>query len=174
MKASTESQQIRRELNMNERRSLLDETTITNNSGGLSADKIYSNPFEQSCMVSSRKMKTTEIYDKVMGFERPVAVFFYGLFLILCPLVFRYALYSSNVVTTVKSHYGLLGNSSMSISTDWSSCQQCLGWNGFTLSSLTIETLNVTDPNIRAGYPSIAIFVSQDFKQWYTQLTFTK
>ena len=166
MKASTESQQLRRELNLNERRSLLDETMVNNGTGGPSADKIYSNAFEQSCMISSRKMKTTEIYDKVMGFERPIAVFFYGLFLILCPLVFRYALYSSNVETIVKSHYGMLGNSTMTINTDWS-CQKCLGWNGVTLESLMVETFNVTDPNIRAGYPSVAIFVSQDFKQWY-------
>lgn len=160
---SSESQHLRRELSLVERRGLLDETVVNSSSGA--EPEVASSSYDQSCMVSSRKMKTTEIYDKLMGTERPVGVFFYGLFLILCPLVFRYALFSSIVETTVKKNFELLGNATITVSTDWS-CQKCLGYNGVTLSMVTVETYNVTDPNIRAGFPSIALFASQDFVKW--------
>ena len=159
------SKNTRNEISASEKRSLLDES-MAQNPGTFADNTNFNGNSDQSCMVSSRKMKTTEIYDKLMGKERPIAIFFYGLFLILCPLVFRYSVYSSIKQTIVKSKYAPLGNSSLTMETDWASTQ-CLGYpNGVTLSSIIIKTFNVTDPDIKAGFPSIAIFASQDFKHW--------
>jgi hypothetical protein len=95
-----------------------------------------------------------------------VGIFFYGLFMILCPLVFRYAIFSSIQTEVVVHKYRPFGNATMEVTTSWPNCASCLGVGGFTLGSLTIETFNVTDPDIKAGFPSIAVFASQDFEHW--------
>jgi hypothetical protein len=118
-----------------------------------------------SCIISNRKMKTTNAYDKLMSTERPIGIFFYGLFLILSPLVFRYAMYSAMTVTVTEHKFTPLGNSTLSITTDWS-CSKCDGYNGHTLSSVVVTSQNITDPQMTKGFPSVAIFASQDFIHW--------
>jgi hypothetical protein len=58
-----------------------------------------------------------------------------------------------------------IGNATLNLVTDWG-CTACIDVAGITLSKLVVETKNVTNPNMKAGFPSIAVFASQDLITW--------
>lgn len=118
-----------------------------------------------SCIISNKKMKTTDAYENLMGKERPVGILFYCLFLVLCPLTFRYAMMASVTKESATPKLKEVGNATLEIITDWS-CSPCTSVAGITLSSLKVRATNITSPNREAGFPSIAIFASQDLVTW--------
>ena len=122
-----------------------------------------------SCIVSNKKMKTTDAYENIMGQERPIGILFYLLFLVLCPLTFRYAMMASVVTTSATPRLKEVGNATLELITDWS-CSPCTSVAGITLSSLKVRAINVTNPNMQAGFPSVAIFASQDLVTWYIMI----
>lgn len=153
------------EMNKSEKRLLLDASgtdsvAINQNTKGKNSYAAL------SCIISNKKMKTTDAYENLMGRERPVGIFFYALFLVLCPLVFRYAMMASVKVTSAKPRLSEVGNATLEIFTSWD-CTPCKNIAGITLSSIQVRVTNVTNPNVKAGFPSIAIFASQDLKHWY-------
>ena len=121
-----------------------------------------------ACLVSDKKMKNTEAYENLMGFERPVGIFFYMTFVLMCPLIFRYAMFASTFAPKEgvnTKFYIPTGNATISMSTSWA-VEPCVDVKGITLANLKVTVNNVTSPNMFAGFPSLAVFASQDLKTW--------
>ena len=118
-----------------------------------------------STLSASHKHRPTDQFFKVVSRERPVAIFLTVLFMVVSPLVFRYALYSSVTADVPETKYYDVGNATMSIETTWG-CTACSETEGITLSAITVNVDNVTSPNVEGGFPSIAVFASQDMKTW--------
>ena len=147
-----------------EKRLLLDTTGT--DSVAINRNNVGKNSYAAlSCLISNKKMKTTDAYENLMGQERPIGILFYGIFLVLCPLVFRYAMLASIKVTSASPQLKEVGNATLELITTWS-CTPCTSVAGITLSSLQVRATNVTNPNMQAGFPSIAIFASQDLVHW--------
>lgn len=119
-----------------------------------------------SSLSASHKMRPTDGYMKLVAKERPIAIFMTVFFFAVAPLVFRYALYSSVQDGMPETKYYIPGNGTMEMYTDWE-CHSCAETEGVTLNSLQVTVKNVTNPNTEGGFPSVAIFASQDLKTWY-------
>jgi len=174
LKTSSGSGRGRIEMNdkKSEKRLLLDPTgqdSVALNKN-LTGKKSYA---ALSCIISNKRMKTTDAYENLMGKERPVGILFYCLFLVLCPLTFRYAMMASVTKESATPKLKEVGNATLEMFTDWS-CTPCTSVAGITLSSLKVRAINVTSPNLEAGFPSIAIFASQDLKTWLKSHDFSQ
>lgn len=119
-----------------------------------------------SKITTKNAMKPSEDYMKVIGRERPLAVFIYVVFVLLCPLVFRYGLSSGDRDQSKTVLLPEVGNGTVVPSTVWENCQSCEGFSGITLAEVVVEVTNVTNPNAAYGFPSIALFASQDLETW--------
>jgi hypothetical protein len=119
-----------------------------------------------SSIYSRNMMISTEAYEKLMGRERPIAILVFVIFILASPFVFRYAMASNTTNTTQSYTLSTLGNATMSMEMDWSQCENCVDIQGVTVGNLLVNIDNVTNPNFHTGFPSIAVFASQDLKNW--------
>jgi hypothetical protein len=123
--------------------------------------------FSTTSLYAATPMKSTESYEKFMSQERKLFLFWFIIFILLSPLVFRYAM-GSNLITTDKTEILLPpNNATLFAKTDWDQCIPCRDYYGVTLYNVTINIANVTSPNPDAKTPSIAVFASQDLIHWY-------
>jgi hypothetical protein len=118
-----------------------------------------------STLSASHKHRPTDQFFKVISRERPIAIFLTALFMVVSPLVFRYAMYSSVTAGQPETKYYAVGNGTLALETEWG-CTTCTETEGITLSAITIKVDNVTSPDVEGGFPSIALFASQDMVTW--------
>ena len=75
-------------------------------------------------------------------------------------------MYSSSSEVEFEYDTYSVGNATLDTVTNWD-CVDCVGISGITLKKLTVGVYNVTNPDLIAGFPSVAVFVSQDLSNWY-------
>jgi hypothetical protein len=120
-----------------------------------------------SRIVTNDDFVDTKEFQELLKKERPPAIFVTILFMLLSPLVFRYAMYSSSTAPIDKKYKIYeTGNATLDFQSNWK-CVDCQGVKGVTLNMVTVGVHNVTNPDFVAGFPSVAIFASQDLKIWY-------
>ena len=112
-------------------------------------------------------MKATEGYEQLMIKERSMFLATFLIFVLIGPLVFRYAMGSNLIPDRAHQQLLPLNNATMSVQTDWAECIPCQDVYGITLFNVTVEVTNVTSPNPNGQTPSLAVFASQDFVNWY-------
>jgi hypothetical protein len=123
--------------------------------------------FSTTSLYAATPMKSTESYEKFMSQERNLFLFWFIIFILLSPLVFRYAM-GSNLIITKKTQILLPPtNATLFAKTEWDQCIPCRDYYGVTLYNVTINIFNVTSPDPDAKTPSIAVFASQDLTHWY-------
>ena len=119
----------------------------------------------KSGFVSSHRPRPTDKYMSAVSFHRPVAVFFTMALYIFSPLVFRYAMLASVIPGYPPPKNYVLGNGTIDISTTWE-CESCNYSKGVTMKNVHVDAYNVTSPDGLEGYPSLAVFISQDMVTW--------
>ena len=130
-------------------------------------DENYRNSVQAlSRLVTSNDFVDTKEFTEILKKEMPLARFCTIMFLLLSPLVFRYAMYSSSAAAVEKKYKVYeTGNSTLDIQSNWK-CVDCIGVQCVTLNMVTVGVYNVTVPDFQAGFPSVAIFASQDLEIW--------
>lgn len=118
-----------------------------------------------SNLVTNDDFEESEAFKKMIDKERPMAMIWTFMFILLSPLVFRYAMYSSSNAVEFNQKMYQMDNGTIDTITDWK-CEECNGVKGITLQNLQVNTWNVTNPNFQSGFPGIAVFVSQDLEYW--------
>lgn len=111
-------------------------------------------------------VKATDHYEQVMMQERSLFLLAYLIFVVISPLVFRYAMGSNLVAVQGSTEYVAPDNATISTYTDWGECMSCKSVSGVTLYNLTVVVSNVTSPNPNGRTPSLAVFASQDLQSW--------
>jgi hypothetical protein len=111
-------------------------------------------------------VKATDTYEQVMLQERSLFLIAYLVFVLLSPLVFRYAMGSNLVAVKGSTKYVGVDNATIDTYTDWAECMSCRDVYGVTLSNLTVVVSNVTSPDPNGRTPSLAVFASQDLHNW--------
>ena len=121
--------------------------------------------YSLSNLVTNDDFKDSEAFTALVTKERPRALIIYIFFVLFTPLVFRYAMYSAAEDTIYETKLYKTGNATIDVFTNWA-CEDCDGVEGVTLQQLDIEVKNVTSPDFESGFPSIAVFASQDMVNW--------
>jgi hypothetical protein len=129
--------------------------------------KKYFVPSGSTTLFAKTAIKNTEAYEALMIQERSMFLFWYVILVVVSPLVFRYGLGSNLIDLTATKKLLAVTNASLSITTAWEDCIQCDNYVGMTLKNVTIKINNVTNPDPQGNIPSVALFASQDFKNWY-------
>ena len=111
-------------------------------------------------------VKPTERYEQVMFQERSLFLIAYLIFIVISPLVFRYAMGSNLIPLKGSTQLLDVKNATIVTYTDWSECIACKDVYGVTLYNLTVVVSNVTSPNPDGRTPSLAVFASQDLNHW--------
>lgn len=106
----------------------------------------------------------------MMKHRRPISIIVFLFFVVVSPLVFRYA--ASSYLTTTENFTKTVipGNATISMNIPWKKCEKCTGVNGITLTNFTVTVSDITGPfpdDFTYGFPSIAIFGSHDLKNWF-------
>lgn len=112
-------------------------------------------------------VKATDHYEQVMMQERSLFLVAYFIFVVISPLIFRYAMGSNLVAVKASTKYMATDNATISTYTDWGECMSCRSIYGVTLYNLTVVVNNVTSPDPNGRTPSLAVFASQDLENWY-------
>lgn len=125
-----------------------------------------------SYLVADKYIKSSPEYKECMKVHRPIATIMFWIYLILAPLVLRYAMASYYVRETISVQTSVPGNATIGLDIAWNHCENCLGDNGkgVTLKNFNVSILNIVNayPNYYSeGFPSIAVFASHDFVNWY-------
>jgi hypothetical protein len=111
-------------------------------------------------------VKATDHYEQVMMQERSLFLLAYLIFVVISPLVFRYAMGSNLVAVKGSTKYMPTDNATITTYTDWGDCISCRSIYGVTLYNLTVVVNNVTSPDPNGRTPSLAVFASQDLNNW--------
>jgi hypothetical protein len=140
---------------------------------GLLKDKSYSNlkdyprkVLSTTSIFARTPVKATDTYEQVMLQERSLFLLAYLVFILISPLVFRYAMGSNLIAVKGSTDFVSVDNATISTYTDWGDCMSCRDVYGVTLSNLTVVVSNVTSPDPNGRTPSLAVFASQDLKNW--------
>jgi hypothetical protein len=123
--------------------------------------------FSTTSVFANTPIKSTETYERLMSQERTLFLVWFALFVVVGPLVFRYAMGSNIVDDRERITLRPLTNATISAYTDWQECISCQDVYGVTLYNLTVEVSNVTSPLPDGNTPSLAVFASQDMINWY-------
>lgn len=113
-------------------------------------------------------VKATETYEQVILQERSLFLLAYLIFVLISPLVFRYAMGSNLIPVQGSTKFMATDNATLTTYTDWGHCMSCRGVYGVTLYNLTVVVSNVTSPDPNGRTPSLAVFASQDLNTWYS------
>lgn len=124
--------------------------------------------FSTTSVFARTPVKSTEGYEQLMLQERSLFLLWFFLFVVVSPLVFRYAMGSNITNITDSITLTKVNNATMHSTTDWEECIECRDVFGVTLFNLTVIANNVTSPDPNGKTPSLAIFASQDFDYWYS------
>ena len=119
-----------------------------------------------STLVTNNEFKPNKTFLEVTGTYGKRGMLCMILYLLLSPLVFRYALYSASTQTKYDVDVYETGNATVTWDLDYD-CEECQDFDGLGLRRVKLSVANVTNPDLKAGFPSIAIFASNDFKTWY-------
>jgi hypothetical protein len=122
--------------------------------------------FSTTSLYASTPMKSTESYNQLMSQERNLFLVWFFAFVLISPLVFRYAMGSNLIHTKTKEILLPLTNATLHAETTWDECLPCHNYYGVTLRNVSISITNVTSPDPDAKTPSIAVFASQDMEHW--------
>ena len=122
--------------------------------------------FSTTSVFARTPVKSTEGYEKIMLQERSLFLLWFVIFVVVGPLVFRYAMGSNILNESAKRSLTKTDNASLYTLTTWSECIECRDVKGVTLFNLTVIANNVTSPDPRGKTPSLAVFASQDFDTW--------
>lgn len=112
-------------------------------------------------------VKATETYEQVILQERSLFLLAYLIFVVVSPLIFRYAMGSNLVPLKGSTQFLPTDNATLASYTDWGQCMSCRAVYGVTLYNLTVVVSNVTSPDPNGRTPSLAVFASQDMNHWY-------
>jgi hypothetical protein len=126
--------------------------------------------FSTTSLYATTPMKSTESYNQLMSQERNLFLLWFFFFILLSPLIFRYAMGSNLISIQMKSILLPLTNATLHAETTWSECMACQNYYGVTLKNVTITITNVTSPDPDAKTPSVAVFASQDLEHWFVLL----
>lgn len=121
--------------------------------------------YSLSNVVTNDDFVLTVAFKEMIAKERPLAVAWTMIFILLSPLVFRYAMYASSTLVEFDIKMYQTANATIDAVTNWQ-CEECLGVPGVTLRNLEVNVRNVSNPNFVSGFPSVAVFASQDLKSW--------
>lgn len=127
--------------------------------------------FSTTSVFARTPVKSTEGYEQLMLQERSLFLVWFFIFVVISPLVFRYAMGSNIVNDTQSITLSNIDNASLYSITNWEECIECRNVFGVTLYNLTVIANNVTSPNPNGKTPSLALFASQDFENWYSLYT---
>ena len=122
--------------------------------------------FSTTSVFARTPVKSTEGYEQIMLQERSLFLLWFFVFVVLSPLVFRYAMGSNILNETATLTLTKTDNASLYSITQWDECIECRDVMGVTLFNLTVIANNVTSPDPKGKTPSLAVFASQDFETW--------
>ena len=117
---------------------------------------------------SNHAITPTQKYDTLMHSERTRYMAWFIALVLLSPLVFRYVMGSFRPDSTTTDRYLLPDNATMSVSVSYVDCVSCEFTSGVTLRSIDVTVSDVTVPDRTGNSPSLAIYTSQNFEDWYS------
>lgn len=117
---------------------------------------------------SNHAITPTQKYDTLMHSERSRYMAWFIALVLLSPLVFRYVMGSFRPDSTTTDRYLLPTNATMSVSVSYVNCVPCEFTSGVTLRNIDVTVSDVTVPDRTGNSPSLAIYTSQNFEDWYS------